>query len=246
MKILKHFTGENSFAPTPGQASRFKATARILTSLWLTLAVQHSLYAAGPAPLNLLSNTNFVVLAETTITTTGGGSINGNIGLSPAPGSAILVTCAQVTGTIYAADASGPLPCRVVNSTLLTQAVNDMLTAYTDAAGRTPVPTGPNLNPGAAFSTGYDIGGLTLAPGLYKFGSGQTAFINTDVTLSGSPNDVWIFQCGADLEVANGVHIILAGGANANNIFWQVSTKAVKGTGNTGDQGFVLVNACLE
>ena len=39
-----------------------------------------------------------------------------------------------------------------------------------------------------------------------------------------------IFQCGADLEEANGVHIILTGGANANNIFWQVSTKAVIGT----------------
>ena len=204
--------------------------ARILFSLLLALALPAQLQAAGPAPLDLLSNTHFVVLAETTITTTGGGVINGNIGLSPSPGSGILVTCAQVSGIIYAADATGPLPCSVMNSTLLTQAVNDMLTSYSDAAGRTPTPTGPNLNPGAAFSTGFNMGGLTLAPGLYKFGSGQTAFINTDITLSGGPSDVWIFQCGADLQVANGVHIILAGGANANNIFWQVNTKAVLGT----------------
>ena len=230
MNTTKYFKVERPSAPTPCQAIPAKAIVRILILFLLALAIPYQLQAAGPAPLNLLSNTNFVVLAETTITTTGGGSINGNIGLSPAPGSAILVTCAQVTGTIYATDASGPLPCRVVDTTLLNQAVNDMMTSYTDAAGRTPVPTGSNLNPGAAFSTGYNMGGLTLAPGLYKFGSGQTAFINTDVTLSGSPSDVWIFQCGADLQVANNVHVILAGGANANNIFWQVSTKAVIGT----------------
>jgi hypothetical protein len=221
----------NLWKTTKAMFTQLNPTARILTSLLLALAIPYQLDAAGPAPLNLLSNTNFVVLAETTITTTGGGSINGNVGLSPAPGTGILLTCAQVTGTIYVASAGGSsLACQVVDSGLLTQAVSDMMTSYTDAAGRTPVPTGPNLNPGAAFSTGYDMGGLTLAPGLYKFGSGQTAFINTDVTLSGSPSDVWIFQCGADLEVANGVHIILAGGANANNVFWQVATKAVLGT----------------
>jgi len=205
-------------------------TARILTSLLLALAIPHQLQAAGPAPLNLLSNTNFVVLAETQITeadTTG--SINGNIGLS-GTGTGIHVTCAQVTGTIYAVDASGPLPCAVNNATLVNQAVSDMLTSYTDAANRIPVPTGPNLNPGVAYSSGYNIGGMTLPPGLYKFGIGKTAFINTDVTLSGSASDVWIFQCGADLQVATGVHIILAGGANANNIFWQVSSAAVLDT----------------
>ena len=230
MIVAKNFTLKHPSAPTQTHLSSAKATTYFLFLLLLALCISHQLQAAGLAQLNLLANTNFAVLAETTITTTGGGSINGNIGLSPAPGSAMLVTCAQVTGTIYSVDATGPLPCRVVDATLLTQAVSDMMTSYNDAAGRTPVPTGPNLNPGSAFSTGYDMGGLTLAPGLYKFGSGQTAFLNTDVTLSGGPSDVWIFQCGADLEVANGVHVILAGGANANNIFWQVTTKAVLGT----------------
>src|ERR1035437_5707742 len=121
-------------------------TKQILMGLVLAVAFMaplRTLLAAGPAPLNLYSNTNFVVLAETTITTTGGGTINGNIGLSPGPGSAILVTCAQVNGTIYADDASGPLPCATNNSVLLTQAVNDMMTSYTDAANLKPVPTGP-------------------------------------------------------------------------------------------------------
>ena len=136
---------------------------------------------------------------------------------------------AQVNGTIYEVDASGPAGA-VVAPALLTAAKGDLTTAISDAAGRTPVPSGPNLNPGVAFSTGYDIGGMTLAPGLYKFGTGQTAFIETDVTLMGGPDDVWIFQCGADLQVASGVHVILAGGAQARNIFWQVSSSATIGT----------------
>src|SRR5665213_2415986 len=130
-------------------------TRRILTPLLLALAIPYQLHAAGPATLDLLSTANFVILSGAGITTTGGGIINGNIGASPIAGSAIGVSCAQVNGTIYAVDASGP-PCAVVDPPLLTQAKNDLTTAYNDAANRTPVPTGPNLNPGAAYSTGYD------------------------------------------------------------------------------------------
>ena len=216
----------NLWKRTKATFTQLNPTARILTPLLFALAIPYQLDAAGPAPLNLLSNTNFVVLAETQITTTGGGSINGNVGLS-GTGTGIHVTCAQVTGTIYAVDATGPLPCAVNDPTLVNQAVSDMMTSWTDARGRT-IPT--TVNPGVAYSSGYDIGGMTLAPGLYKFGIGQTAFLNTDVHLTGSPSDVWIFQCGADLQVANNVHVILAGGANANNIFWQVDTAAVLGT----------------
>ena len=50
------------------------------------------------------------------------------------------------------------------------------------------------------------------------------------VTLTGGPDDVWIFQIAADLQVGNGIHVTLAGGARAKNIFWQVGTIAVLGT----------------
>ena len=70
---------------------------------------------------------------------------------------------------------------------------------------------------------------MNLAPGLYKFTT--TALITgADVTLTGGPNDVWIFQCSQDLQLASGVKVILAGGAQANNVFWQVGTSAVLGT----------------
>ena len=197
--------------------------ARLFTPLLLAVALPCQLHAAGPAPVNLLTTANFAILAGAAITTTGGGIINGNVGASPIAGSAIGVPCSQMNGIIYEVDASGP-PCAVVNATLLSQAKSDLTTAYNDAAGRTPVPSGPFLNP-----NGGNIGGLNLAPGLYKFTT--TANITgADVTLTGGPSDVWIFQCAQDLQVGSGIKVILAGGASAANIFWQVGTSAVLGT----------------
>jgi len=200
--------------------TQLKPTARILTPLLLALAIPCQLEAAGPAPVNLLSTANFVILAGAAVTTTGGGIINGDVGASPIAGSAIGVTCAQVNGTIYAVDASGP-PCAVIDPTLLTQAKNDLTTAYNDAAGRT-IPTA--TNPG-----GGNLGGLSLAPGLYKMTT-TTLITGSDLTLAGGPNDVWIFQCAQDLQLGSGIKVILTGGAQAKNIFWQVGTSAVLGT----------------
>ena len=173
--------------------------------------------------MNLGTTANFVILSGAAITTTGGGIITGNIGASPIAGSAIGVSCAQVIGIIYAVDASGP-PCAVIDAALLTTAKGDLTTAYNDAAGRTPVPTGPFLNP-----NGGNIGGLNLVPGLYKFTT-TTLITGADVTLTGGPDDVWIFQCAQDLQLGSGIKVILAGGARANNVFWQVGTSAVLGT----------------
>ncbi|MFD2271693.1 ice-binding family protein [Undibacterium arcticum] len=73
-----------------------------------------------------------------------------------------------------------------------------------------------------------EIGGLTLAPGLYKWGT--DLLISTDVTLSGGPNDVWIFQVAGQLNQANATRVTLAGGALAKNIFWQVADNVSIGT----------------
>jgi hypothetical protein len=75
---------------------------------------------------------------------------------------------------------------------------------------------------------GGEIGGQTLAPGLYKWGT--SVGISTDVTIAGASNDVWIFQIANDLTVSNGVDVILSGGAQARNIFWQVAGEATLGT----------------
>lgn len=196
-----------------------------LIVLAVPLAIPLAANAAGPAIVNLSSADSFVILSKTGITNVPTSAISGNVGSSPITGAAIGVTCAQVTGIIYTVDAAGPLPCRIQNSTILSAAVSDMQTAYTDAAGRT-TPTATELGAG-------NIGGLTIAPGLYKWSS--NVLIPTNVTLSGSANDVWIFQIAGDLNLSSSVQVVLAGGAQAANVFWQVGgpTGATLGTNST-------------
>ena len=146
------------------------------------------------------------------------------MGLSPAATSYVTglsltaatgyATSAQVTGKIYAADMAAPTGIN------LTTAVDNMLTAYTDAAGR-PFPDFSELGTG-------NIGGKTLAPGLYKWTT--TVTMPSNVTISGSANDVWIFQIAQDLTMSSAVNVTLTGGAQAKNIFWQVAGQATFGT----------------
>jgi hypothetical protein len=172
------------------------------------------------AVVNLGLSGEYAILSKTGVTDVYKSSVTGDVGSSPITGAAILVTCTEVVGTIYSVDAAGPLPCAVTNATRLTSSVLDMQAAYTDAAGR----VNPDfLNLGAG-----DIGGKTLTPGLYKFTS--AVVIPTDITISGGPNDVWIFQVAGTLIMSNAVRITLAGGAQAKNIFWQTSGAVTLGT----------------
>jgi hypothetical protein len=197
-------------------------TKQIRMGLFLALAFMaphRTLVAAGPAPVNLGSAAHFTILAGAAITTTEGGVINGDVGASPIAGSAIGLTAAQVNGLIYAVDFSGP-EGSVMDSTLLTVAKCDLTLAYIDAAGRASNPSGPFRNPGAG-----NIGGMNLKPGLYKF-TAAASITGDDLTLTGGPKDVWIFQIGTELQVGGMIRVILAGGAQARNIFWQVGTSA--------------------
>lgn len=175
-------------------------------------------------PVNLRSTQHFVVLAGSLISNIPTSAIVGDIGLSPASGSNLTgLGGGEVTGTVFTVDASGPAGSVAAASDLIT-AKGDLTLAYQDAAERTPVPTGPFLNPGAG-----NIGGLTLVPGLYKFTS-TLAIVGSDVTLAGNADDVWIFQIASDLNVGNGIQVTLSGGAKAANVFWQVGTSATLGT----------------
>ncbi|MFV8337030.1 ice-binding protein [Flavobacterium sp. RSP29] len=162
----------------------------------------------------------FAILSKTGITDVYKSTITGDVGSSPITGAAILVRCTEVTGTIYTVDAAGPLPCSVTNATKLTAGVGDMQTAYTDAAGR----TNPDfLNLGAG-----NIGGKTLTPGLYKWTTALN--IPTDITISGSSTDVFIFQVAGTLKLSSAVRMTLTGGVQAKNIFWVVSDAVTCGT----------------
>ncbi len=162
----------------------------------------------------------FAILSKSGITDVAASAITGDVGASPITGAAIGLSCPEVIGTIYSVDATGPAPCVVTNAALLTTAVADMQTLYTDLAGRT-LPDFTDLGAG-------EIGGLTLAPGLYKWGTGVS--ISTNVTLSGGPNDVWIFQIAGTLTQANATTVTLTGGALAKNVFWQSAGAVAIGT----------------
>lgn len=171
------------------------------------------------ATVNLGVAGDFVILSKTGITSVFKSSIKGDIGTSPITGAAMVLSCAEVTGSIFSVDAAGP-GCKTTSATMLTSAIGDMQTAYTDAAGRSN-PDYLNLGAGT-------IGGKTLLPGLYKWSSSVN--IPTDITISGSPTDIFIFQVAGTLKMSSGVRVTLEGGAMAKNIFWVVSDAVTFGT----------------
>jgi len=206
---------------------KFNKVGLITSLLLITIGFNVlSAQAAGPLPVNLLSASNFSILAKTAITTTGATSVIGNIGLSPEAAIGItgfglimdpsnkFSTSALVNGKIYAPDYALPTP------STMTKAISAMEAAYTDAAGRT-IPTAIDINSGSLSSSTSPF-----LPGLYKWNSDVT--ITDSITLNGNATDVWIFQTSGNLSlasagsVATGTKIILNGGANSSNIFWQV------------------------
>jgi len=208
-----------------GSGTTFAATTPVIAdipvfAIFTPVAVVPVIGGGSPATVNLGTAGNFSVLAEAGISTTGTTFVAGDIGVSPIFASALagfsqmldntgtFATSPQVTGKIYAADYAEPTP------TMLTTAVNAMYAAYTDAATRT------TLAPVAELDGGTIASNTILVPGIYKWSTNLV--IPTDLTLNGGANDVWIFQIAGTLELAPGIKVLLSGGAQASNIFWQV------------------------
>ena len=192
---------------------------------------------AAPKAVDLGTAGGFAILTKSGISTVPSSAVTGDLGVSPIDSTAItgfsmtldssgqFATSIQVTGKIYGPNYGSPTPAN------LRTAVGDMETAYTDAAGRT-LPDHTELGSGS-------IGGMTLAPGLYKWSSGVT--IASGVVLSGGPNAVWIFQIAGNLTLASATAVTLSGGAQVRNIFWQVAGGVGVDLGTTSAfQGTVL------
>jgi hypothetical protein len=175
--------------------------------------------SVGIAAVDLRTITGFVILSKTGVTDVSPSAIRGDVGSSPITGAAIGLTMAEVSGSIYAVDAFGPSGSLNLPD-LLTIAVADMELAYADAKGR--------INPDFNELGNGEIGSMTLTPGLYTWSSALN--ISTDVTLSGSATDVWIFQVAQTLDLAPAKMVTLAGGALAKNVFWQVAGAVTIGT----------------
>jgi len=216
--------------PATDVTSEFSAdrTTTVVVTSEDTLSVKTYTILFEPSiiAVDLASADDFVLLAQTGISTATTSAITGNIGINPAAStyitgfsltidpSGLFSTSSQVTGNIYASDYITLTPSNLIT------AVADMLIAYGDAAGRT-----------ANYNELYagDLTGKTLTPGVYKFSN--SVLINADLTLTGNENDVWIFQIAGSLTQASNVSITLAGGALAKNIIWQVADTVSISTG---------------
>jgi hypothetical protein len=179
---------------------------------------------------------SYVILTEVAIVNIPTSTITGDIGISPGTTNTIRTlellldptnefsTSSQVTGKVFASDHASPTPAN------LTAAVASMVAAYTDAAGR---PAGTlDLGDGT-------LNGDNLAPGTYTWSSFPNVIIKGDITLTGTATDVWIFQIPGTLSLASDMHVNLAGGALAQNVFWQVADAVTIGT-NAHFEGIIL------
>ncbi len=215
-----------------------KKSAGKIFSIVVTVALIFLMAAAiipgvkGASAVNLGSAGNFAILAKSGITTTGTTKITGNIGVSPIAATSMtgfgLIMDASnqfsrsslVTGGVYAANYAPPTPAT------MTAAVSAMEAAYTSAAGQAPDAT--ELYAG-------NLGGKTLAPGVYKWSTGVLIPASTALTLDGQGNGgaVWIFQIAGDLTMNSASQVVLINGAKAENVYWQIAG----GTGVTLGSG---------
>jgi len=216
-----------------------RTTPRTLTMLAVPVALVIAAAVAGPAgaatvdiatptvvavsapvaTINLRSAEGFAVLSASGVTDVYASAITGDVGTSPITGAAIGVSCSEVTGMIFAVDAAGPA-CAVKSPSMLLAAVSDAELAYADADGRI-LPREINLGAG-------EIGGLTIEPGLYSWTTNLK--LSGDVILTGGPDDVFIFQVAGNIVQASAKNVILAGGAQAKNVFWQSAKQVSIGT----------------
>ncbi len=182
------------------------AIVSVALILAIGAAAAQTASAAGPPTVGLGTATSFAVLAGAGITNTGPTTINGDVGTYPTTTETGFGSV-TITGTNHAGDA-------------VTQgAKTDLVTAYNTAAGSGPtIPIAGNL------------GGQTLVPGVYN--SASSIGLTGALTLSGGPSDVWIFQAGSTLTTASGSSVVLIGGAQSCNVFWQIGSSATIGTGS--------------
>ncbi len=164
----------------------------------------------GAAQVNLGTTRSFAVLAGTTITNTGATTIRGDVGLHP--GNAVTgFATVTLDGAQHVADA------------VALQAKTDLVAAYNDAAGATPVS-----------KVATELGGTTLKPGVY---GSDTLGLTGTLTLDGS--GLYIFQSASTLITASNSTVALINGASACDVYWQVGSSATLGT-TTSFKGTIM------
>jgi len=209
------FIPATNLAPDTTYTNTISTNATDLAGNPLAAEVVWTFTTGSQADANLLAiplgaASTFAIMATAAISG-GADQINGDVGLSP--GSAQGIPPSEINGTIH------------VNDQAVIAAQASLLAAYNEAVDR-------SVN---AISLPGDLGGLTLAPGLYVNGSstgisgtGANAILTLDA--QGDASAVFVFKMASTLVTDSGTSIVLAGGAQAKNIFWQVGSSATLGT----------------
>jgi type VI secretion system secreted protein VgrG len=175
-----------------------------------------SLGWAQSAP-SLGSAQSFAVLGASTVTNTGSTTVTGDLGVSPGTAVTGFPPGTVTGGTIHAGDATA------------TSAQAGAHNAYHNLIA---APCGTNLT---GKTLGTSPGVVTLSPGVYCFDS--SAQLTGTLTLNG--NGVYVFKIGSTLTTASNSSVVLANGATAGNVFWQITSSATLGT-NTAFEGSIL------
>ena len=170
-----------------------------------------SFFDSGTAPLlaSLGTAGPFVVLSGATVTNSGIGTVLiGDVGTTGP-------TITGLTGPPFQ-----PSGKTEINNARAVTAVLDVGTAYTTLSGRACPP--------ANDLTGLDLGGMTLAPGVYCFTSSAGQIAGTTLTFDakGDPNAVWVIQVGTALTVMDNATAVIIGGPPSLGcrIFWTTGT----------------------
>ncbi|HXC49040.1 MAG TPA: ice-binding family protein [Candidatus Sulfotelmatobacter sp.] len=171
---------------------------------------------AQSAP-SLGSAQSFAVLGGSTVTNTGATVVTGDLGVSPGTAVTGFPPGSVSGGAVHAGDATA------------TAAQAGAHKAYQDLVAE---PCGTNLT---GKTLGTSPGAVTLSPGVYCFNS--SAQLTGTLTLNGS--GVYVFKIGSTLTTASKSAVVLAKGATAGNVFWQVTSSATLGT-NTAFEGSIL------
>jgi hypothetical protein len=227
---INNFTSPVTFVVTAVDGSTNSYTVNVTVTI------------AGPPTVALGNVGNFVLFANTGMSSAVNSAITGNVGVGPGVTSTAITTgftltpvgtyatAPQVTGKVYAYDYSAPTPSFIVSSS------NDMLTAYNDARGR--------INPDFTNVGGGNLSGISLEPGLYKWTTSVNLTAGSNVTLNGGPNDVWILQIAGTVTTGAGSGVVLTGGALPKNVFWQLDTALTLGASSTFN-GVVLAGTAV-
>jgi hypothetical protein len=190
----------------------------VAAGLLLSMGSLETAIAQTAPPLG--TSQAFAVLGGSTVTNTGQTVLKGDLGVSP--GSAITgFPPGVVTGTIHAADA------------VAAQAQADAATAYGYLASE---PCGTDLS-------GKDLGGLTLLPGVYCFGSSAQLTGILTLNAEGNSGAVFVFEIGSTLTTSTNSAVVMNGGSPCN-VFFQVGSSATLGTG-TQFSGSIFAQASI-